>query len=67
MPTVVGILTFMSRINKNAHFNIYEQDKFQAQLSYVLKKFCLNLQNCQLSIGDIRYMIERGVLYNSEI
>ena len=43
MPTIAGILTFMSRIsiyhaNKclNAsncwHFNIYEQDKFHAQL-----------------------------------
>ena len=32
MPTIVGILTFMSR--KNCwHFNIYEQEKFHAQLS----------------------------------
>ena len=32
MSTVVGILTFMSRINC-WHFNIYEQDTFRAQLS----------------------------------
>ena len=31
MPTIVGILTFISRINLT--FNIYKQDKFCAQLS----------------------------------
>ena len=29
MPTIVGILTF----NNCWHFNIYEQEKFRAQLS----------------------------------
>ena len=38
MPTIVVILTFMSRImlinvNNCWHFNICEQDKFRAQLS----------------------------------
>ena len=32
MPIIVGIFTFMSRINC-WHFNIYEQDKFHAQVS----------------------------------
>ena len=32
MPIIVGILTFMSRINC-WHFNICEQDKFHAQVS----------------------------------
>ena len=51
MPTIVGILTFISRINDwllwfkpeisidFAHFRIYEQLKFHAQLSWERKKF----------------------------
>ena len=34
MPTIVGILKFMSKW----YFNIYEQDKFRAQLSWAWKK-----------------------------
>ena len=43
MPTIVGILTFISRINtsensktrkKNQHFSFYEKLKFYAQFSF---------------------------------
>ena len=33
IPTIIDILPFMSRINC-WHFNIHEQDKFHAQLSF---------------------------------
>ena len=51
MPTIVGILTFISMINKTSesskerqififqHFSFYEQLKFHAQLSWAWKKF----------------------------
>ena len=48
MPTIVGILTFMSRINTTSerlksriglYFSFYEQLKFHAQLSWAWKKF----------------------------
>ena len=51
MPTIVGILTFISRINDwllwlkpeisidFGYFSIYEQLKFHAQLSWERKKF----------------------------
>ena len=51
MPTIVGILTFISRINYQIlryepefstnfdYFSIYEQLKFHAQLSWAWKKF----------------------------
>ena len=51
MPTIVGILTFISMINTTSerhkarnfficsYFNFYEQLKFRAQLSWACKKF----------------------------
>ena len=61
MPTIVGILIFMSRIN---FVHIYEQDKFRAQVSSSWKKFknsgpmliesslkhCCCIQRCILSV-----------------
>ena len=38
MPTIVGILTFIST-NNCLHFNIYEQDRVNAQLSWAWKSF----------------------------
>ena len=32
-------VVFIMLINVKMHFNIYEQDKFRAQLSYAWKKF----------------------------
>ena len=51
MPTIVGILTFISRINKTSdrskarnlvifqHFNFYKQWKLHAKMSCASKKF----------------------------
>ena len=51
MPTIVGILTFISMINTTSerfkardfficlYFSFYEQLKFRAQLSWAWKKF----------------------------
>ena len=51
MPTIVGILTFISMINTSSerlnarnfficrYFSFYEQSKFHAQLSWAWKKF----------------------------
>ena len=51
MPTIVGILTFISKINTTSgsfkarnfftlqHFSFYEQLLFHAQLSWAWKKF----------------------------
>ena len=51
MPTTVGILTFISRINTTErkkififhHFTFYKQLKFHTQLSLALKSFMINL------------------------
>ena len=59
MPTIVGILTFISMLNAKSEtmkarkvgifqqFSFYEQLKFHAQLSWARKKF-YNLENILL-------------------
>ena len=49
MSTIVGILTFMSR--KLWHFNIYEQDKFCAQLTGPGLFSCVKLRLSYLVIA----------------
>ena len=74
MPTIVGILTFMSRINYQIlryesefstnfdYISIYEQLKFHAQLFYICGDFNGRCGNLEDYIAGIDHIPERDVI-----